>query len=186
MRQKTPWELILLPQDARSYDHNEVRERQFKRDARRWQLIEMNRRSPQDRQRAVFIVLAVMSILCLASRLLPFQQKAFGNMQEAGSPDSLKQSNLSLSPISIDYPEDGSIFPPGITPPTFLWRDAAATSWKIDITFADGSAPMHAFSKGERLHIGPIDKECITSTNELPKLTPQLAAAWAWTPDAST
>ena len=30
-----------------------------------------------------------------------------------------------LTSISIDYPEEGSIFPPGITPPTFLWRDAA-------------------------------------------------------------
>ena len=33
-----------------------------------------------------------------------------------------------LTPISIDYPEEGSIFPPGITPPTFLWRDASGTS----------------------------------------------------------
>ena len=40
-----------------------------------------------------------------------------------------------LLPISIDYPEDGSIFPPGITPPTFLWRDAAGTLWSIDIAF---------------------------------------------------
>ena len=149
-------------------------------------MIEMNRRSPQDRQRAVFIVLAVMSILCLASRLLPFQQKAFGNMQEAGYPDSLKQSNLSLSPISIDYPEDGSIFPPGITPPTFLWRDAAATSWSIDISFGDKAPPIHALSKGEHMHIGAIDPECVSSTNEPPKLTPQQAESWTWIPGQAT
>ena len=76
-----------------------------------------------------------------------------------------------LTPISIDYPEDGSIFPPGITPPTFLWRDAAGTSWSIDISFADNSAPIHATSKGERMQLGPIDPDCVTDSNSPPKLT---------------
>jgi len=26
--------------------------------------------------------------------------------------------------IAIDYPEEGSIFPPEITPPAFLWHDS--------------------------------------------------------------
>lgn len=88
-----------------------------------------------------------------------------------------------LLPISIDYPEDGSIFPPGITPPTFLWRDAAGTSWSIDISFADHSAPLHAVSTGERMQAGPIDLECVSSTNQPPKLTAQQAATWTWRPD---
>ena len=73
-----------------------------------------------------------------------------------------------LSPISIDYPEDGSVFPPGITPPTFLWRDAAGTSWSIDVTFADKSAPVHALSKGERMRLGEIDPECVSDSNSPP------------------
>ena len=77
-----------------------------------------------------------------------------------------------LTPISIDYPEEGSIFPPGITPPTFLWRDAAGTSWSIDISFADNSAPIHAASKGERMQLGPIDPDCVSDSNSPPKLTP--------------
>lgn len=80
-----------------------------------------------------------------------------------------------LASITIDYPLDGSIFPPEITPPTFIWRDAAenATRWRIDIAFADGSAEMHFQSAGERLAIGEIDQRCVSPTNELPKLTPE-------------
>jgi len=91
-----------------------------------------------------------------------------------------------LSPISFDYPEDGSIFPPGITPPMFIWRDAAGTSWSIDITFAGGAAPIHAVSKGERMHIGAIDPDTVADSNSPPKLTLQQAASWTWTPDAAT
>ena len=91
-----------------------------------------------------------------------------------------------LSPISIDYPEDGSIFPPGIIPPTFLWRDAAGTSWSIDIAFADNSAPIHAISKGERMQLGPIDPDCVSDSNSPPKLNPQQAASWTWKPDPAT
>jgi len=91
-----------------------------------------------------------------------------------------------LDPITIDYPEEGSIFPPDITSPTFVWRDAAesASGWLIDVTFADGSAAVHATSQGERLRIGEIDPRCIAKTNELPALTPQESAARSWTPDA--
>ena len=91
-----------------------------------------------------------------------------------------------LSPISIDYPEADSIFPPGITPPTFLWRDAAGKSWTIEFSFADGSPSIRVDAKGERMKIGAIDPDCISDTNELPKLTTQQAATWTWTPDAAT
>ena len=91
-----------------------------------------------------------------------------------------------LASITIDYPLDGSIFPPEITPPTFIWRDAAenATRWRIDIAFADGSAEMHFQSAGERLAIGEIDQRCVSPTNELPKLTPEQAEAHTWIPEA--
>jgi tetratricopeptide (TPR) repeat protein len=90
--------------------------------------------------------------------------------------------------ITIDYPEDSSIFPPEITPPTFIWRDpdASARTWRIDISFADGSKPVHATSQGEPMHIGDIDPHCISNTNQLPSLTPEQAAAHTWKPDAET
>jgi Flp pilus assembly protein TadD len=92
-----------------------------------------------------------------------------------------------LAAITVDYPEEGSIFPPEIIPPTFLWRDASnsASVWTIDVTFT-GSAGIRAKSAGERLRIGEIDPRCVSETNELPKLTPQQAAARTWIPDAAT
>ena len=36
------------------------------------------------------------------------------------------------------------------------------------------------------MHLGAIDPDCVSETNEPPKLTPQQAASWTWTPDAAT
>jgi len=93
-----------------------------------------------------------------------------------------------LAPITVDYPAEGSVFPPEITPPTFLWRDSApdATWWAIDITFADRGRGIRVKAPGERMHIGEIDPEAVSRNNELPKLTPEQAAARTWTPDAET
>ncbi|MGB8673528.1 MAG: tetratricopeptide repeat protein [Candidatus Acidiferrales bacterium] len=92
------------------------------------------------------------------------------------------------APITIDYPQDGSIFPPDIIPPTFIWRDpnSAATAWEIKITFSDGWKSIQTSSRGEPIRIGKIDPRCISDTNKLPSLTPEQAAAHTWTPDADT
>ncbi|MGP8243266.1 MAG: tetratricopeptide repeat protein [Bryobacteraceae bacterium] len=93
-----------------------------------------------------------------------------------------------VAAIAIDYPEAGSIFPPEITPPTFLWHDRAqgVTLWRIGISMGDGAAAIHATSNGERMRIGSIDPDCAADTNQPPKLTPRLAAAHSWTPDPAT
>jgi tetratricopeptide (TPR) repeat protein len=90
--------------------------------------------------------------------------------------------------ITVDYPARASIFPPEFPPPEFLWRDpaSAASFWTIDVTFADGTAPIHATSHGERMRIGPIDSRCVAPTNAPPKLTAEQAAARTWRPDAAT
>jgi len=90
--------------------------------------------------------------------------------------------------IVIDYPANDSIFPPDMAAPTFLWRDPApgAVSWRIDVSFADGSPAIHVAAKGERMRVGEIDPRCISSTNKLPSLTPEQAAAHTWVPDAAT
>jgi tetratricopeptide (TPR) repeat protein len=105
-----------------------------------------------------------------------------------GSSPSSNPDGRKLVAVTVDYPEEGSIFPPEITPPTFLWRDASSSAivWTIDVAFTDGWAGIWAKSAGERLRIGEIDPRCISTTNELPKLTPQQAAARTWIPDAAT
>ena len=90
--------------------------------------------------------------------------------------------------ILIDYPLNGSVFPPDMEAPTFLWRDPAvnADAWTVDVTFANGSAVLHVDAKGERMHVGEIDPRCISANNKLPELTPEQAGAHTWKPDAAT
>jgi len=88
--------------------------------------------------------------------------------------------------ITVDYPLDGSIFAPEITPPTFIWHDTAAdaTHWRIEIAFTDGSPRMRFEAAGEPLPIGEIDQRCVSATNQLPSFTPEQAAANTWIPAA--
>ena len=101
--------------------------------------------------------------------------------------DTTSPAQKLLASLTIDYPEAGSIFPPEITPPTFLWRDpsTSATRWKVEVTFANGAAPIRAIADGARMRIGRIDPDCISKSNELPKLTQVQAATRTWTPDAA-
>ena len=41
--------------------------------------------------------------------------------------------------ITVDYPSQGSLFPPDIIAPLFQWRDTAekATIWRIEVRFAE-------------------------------------------------
>ncbi|HPT28421.1 MAG TPA: tetratricopeptide repeat protein [Bryobacteraceae bacterium] len=89
-----------------------------------------------------------------------------------------------LSQVVIDYPKHESLFPPDFAPPTFRWRDPveSASSWTIEITFSNGSAPLHLRVPGDRMQVGEIDPRCISPTNKLPELTSEQAAARIWQP----
>jgi tetratricopeptide (TPR) repeat protein len=88
--------------------------------------------------------------------------------------------------ITVDYPQEGSIFPPDIVAPTFLWRDAepSARSWHIDVRFAHRGKAIHLTSPGEGMKIGAIDPLCVSTSNKPPFLTPEQAAAHTWKPEA--
>ena len=104
-------------------------------------------------------------------------------------PQPLPQSNYppgasSVAAITVDYPEEGSLFPPEITPPTFLWRDPSgtATTWRIRIAFAGGGPDIQLHSRGERMRVGEIDDSYGGFVP--PTLAPDQAAAHTWKPDA--
>ncbi len=82
--------------------------------------------------------------------------------------------------IAIDYPLNGSLFPPEITPPTFLWHDPSpsATSWTVDVSFANPAGNLHIASAGDPFHSGAIDPK---AGPEL-ELTPEQAATRTWKP----
>jgi Flp pilus assembly protein TadD len=90
--------------------------------------------------------------------------------------------------IAVDYPLEGSVFPPELPPPTWQWRDSGgqATSWQVEVAFADGSPALHAVSAGEPLRLGESDPRCVSATNKPPALTPEQAAAHTWSPDEAT
>jgi len=128
-------------------------------------------RHPANRKNPPATLLICFLMLCVTSYML-----------EAGK---LEQARAERSAITVDYPENGSIFPPEITSPTFVWRDeSAAASWAIDVLFSDGSPGMHFQSTGEPPRIGEVDPRCISANNELPALTRRQAEAHTWTPPA--
>ena len=93
-----------------------------------------------------------------------------------------------LAAITVDYPSEGSIFPPDIMAPVFRWRDADAGAkiWAIDVGFG-GSAPhITATSDGPRLKIGEIDPRTVAPTNKPPALTPEEAEGHTWQPGEET
>ncbi len=93
----------------------------------------------------------------------------------------------SLAKITVDYPLEGSIFPPDITPPTFLWRDGsqAAKHWVIEVSFAGHAKNIQMQVPGEPFKWGPVDPET-GPTSDLLKLNAQQAATKTWAPDAAT
>ena len=75
------------------------------------------------------------------------------------------------APVSIDYPSDGSIFPPEFPAPAFLWRDAAAnaTEWTIEVKLAGRTDTILIRTRGECPRVGEIDPRAVAPTNTAPQ-----------------
>ena len=87
------------------------------------------------------------------------------------------------APILIDFPEPGSIFPPDITPPTFLWRETTggAIAWRVEVLFGERGPRVKENSLGEKPHIGEIDTTLVGYMP--PTLTAEQEAQHTWKPD---
>ncbi len=85
--------------------------------------------------------------------------------------------------LTIDYPLDGSIFPPEIVPPTLLWHDETpgADAWLVAFVLNDGESWLGALVPGDSPPEGEIDPRCLTETNEVYRGTPYQRTAKAWT-----
>jgi len=94
-----------------------------------------------------------------------------------------EKGNESVSDkITIDYPTEGSIFPPEITPPTFLWHDPSqgTTRWVVEVSFANGAGKMRVETAGALMQRGKIDPDAGPGI----ELTPEQASTHTWKPDA--
>jgi Flp pilus assembly protein TadD len=86
--------------------------------------------------------------------------------------------------IVIDYPLNGSVFPPDITSPTFLWRDprGAVQRWVVEVSFPDRSQGFRVEATAEHLQMGEIDPQV---SGPIP-LTAEQTATRTWKPDSAT
>ena len=113
--------------------------------------------------------------------------QAFWMLGEArpSSGQELRIGQAATQSITIDYPLDNSIFPPEITPPTFLFRDpSGADHWVIDVSFKGRPDNIHVNAAGEHWKIGEVDPQ--TGMPELTRLPAKEAATRTWKPDAAT
>src|SRR5690349_23929843 len=96
--------------------------------------------------RKVLVFCAILGACVIASRVvIPVR---------ASVPDAI---------ITVDYPSQGSLFPPDIIAPLFQWRDSSerATIWRIEIPFADGSPKVELWSEGEKFHVRELDTNLV-------------------------
>ena len=85
--------------------------------------------------------------------------------------------------ITVDYPSQGSLFPPDIIAPLFQWRDTSekATIWRIEVHFAEDAPKVELWSEGEKFHIRELDMNLVGFVP--PALTPEQEASHTWRPD---
>jgi Flp pilus assembly protein TadD len=135
---------------------------------------------------AVLLLCACALSAELVREILPVVCAASSSSFAAAAGTVVTKPDALSASVTVDYPKAGSIFPPEITSPEFLWRESnpAAKTWRIEIAFSDGRKTIETVSQGKGMQIGEIDKRCMTNTNKLPFLTPEQAAAHTWRPDA--
>lgn len=129
-----------------------------------------------------------LSLSALVAGLLASAPFLLGIGQSARSvPDPSIQSTPPSSRLTIDYPADGSIFPPEITSPTFLWHEDTdeATRWIVEVKFVDRTPTLRVNADGEHQHLGEIDPDADAIERFVP-LTAQQAAMRTWKPDHAT
>ena len=90
--------------------------------------------------------------------------------------------------LTVDYPLDGSVFPPEFIAPSFLWHDPDpnADLWLIRIDFSDETAkPITVLVPGAPPPQGEIDLEAVSATNEIYEGTEYQKSAVSWTPSGA-
>jgi len=90
-----------------------------------------------------------------------------------------------LAAITVDYPQDGSIVPPDLAAPTFLWHDddARADAWMVEVSFADEPGRISVLVRGDPPPQGEIDSRTLYEHNEIYRGTEYQQSARSWRPD---
>ena len=89
--------------------------------------------------------------------------------------------------LTVDYPLDDAVFPPGFPPPTFLWHDAApaASRWRVEVRLADGSRPGPVATLGDApAPASETDPKDLSEAARAYQPTPYQKSARRWQPAA--
>ena len=88
--------------------------------------------------------------------------------------------------VIVHYPEDGTVFPPDFSPPTWIWQEIPeiSDSWEIRVDFSSGAPPLRLRIVPPRPEIGPIDPAATGPTNLPPELSAAERVSRAWRPGA--
>jgi Flp pilus assembly protein TadD len=86
-----------------------------------------------------------------------------------------------LKPLTIDYPLNGSVFPPEITPPTFLWHDQneSVKHWVVEVFVRGSRNPIRIDAPGDLMKQGETDP----NAGPMVALTAEQASTRTWRPD---
>jgi hypothetical protein len=65
--------------------------------------------------------------------------------------------------VALEYPFDGTLFPPEMVPPTFRWKDTSQASrrWLVRIAFTDGEPGLHFLVRRPQWTPGPQQWESL-------------------------
>jgi Flp pilus assembly protein TadD len=107
-----------------------------------------------------------------------------GSAFSPASRASLQTDTTPQATIKIDYPLNGTVFPPEITPPTFLWHDpsSSAKRWVIQVSFAPPTQPLRIDTPGASMQQGEIDPNAGPGL----ALTPEQTSSHTWKPNVET
>jgi len=98
----------------------------------------MRRRVPHIILAIGILAVGVLAVVLVALRGRPLSPEDVLAAYQKGS---------GWSRLSVDYPLDGTLFPPEIAPPTFRWQDGSgADSWLVSVEFEDGGDRLSAFT----------------------------------------
>jgi hypothetical protein len=77
----------------------------------------------------------------------------------AGLSRASDRDRTPLARVTIDSPLADSVFPPEITPPTILWRDASATAKRrvVEVSFSGHSSEIRLEVPDELMQPGELD-----------------------------
>ena len=118
----------------------------------------------------------ILACAVLAGSVLLVCGAAFWSTAAKGSASAAG----SVADLTINYPLQGSVFPPEITPPTFLFHDStAANRWVVEVSFGHSKDHLRIDAAGEPLQKGELD---LRVSDKL-EWTPEQESTRTWRPD---